>query len=168
MPEELSAEFFVGVVHVAADAVEDGEFNVGIDDDEPGYPNGDKKASVECEGAPIEGEYIRPLHEGETAGAEGLDEFGWEVTAVSCVEGTFQGLKIGCVALLTCGIVAIEVEKHFPSRVFLPRHFGVVGAQAFGIVEFAARGAFDEIEVHVAIVIGEAALHGMDVKSDIV
>ena len=77
-------------------------------------------------------------------------------------------MKFGRVALLTGGVVAIEVEKHLPSDVFLPRHFGVVGAQALGVVEFAARSAFDEVEMHVAVVVGETTLHGVGVKSDII
>ena len=165
---EATAEGFVGEAHIAVDAVEDGEFDEGIDEDEPRNPNGDEEGGVEGDGAPVEGEDIRPLHEGQTAGAEGFDEFGREVTAVARVEGAFQGLKFGCGALLTGGVVAIEVEKHLPSGVFLPRHFGVVGAQAFGVVEFAAGGAFDEVEMHVAVVVGEATLHGVGMKSDII
>ena len=158
----------MGAAHIAVDAVEDGEFDEGIDEDEPRNPNGNEEGDVEGDGAPVEGEDIRPLHEGQTAGAESFDEFGREVTAVARVEGALEGLKFGCVALLTGGVVAIEVEKHFPSCVFLTRHFGVVGAQAFGVVEFAARGAFDEVEMHVAVVVGEATLHGVGVKSDII
>ena len=161
---EATAEGFVGAAHIAVDAVEDGEFDEGIDEDEPRNPNSDEEGGVEGDGAPVEGEDIRPLHEGQTVGAEGFDEFGRKVSTEAGIEGTLQGLKFGRVALLTGGVVAIEVEKHLPSGVFLPRHFGVVGAQAFGVVEFAAGGAFDEVEMHVAVVVGDSARRGHEIR----
>ena len=50
---EAAAEGFVGAAHVAVDAVEDGEFDEGIDEDEPRNPNGDEKAGVEGDGAQL-------------------------------------------------------------------------------------------------------------------
>ena len=87
---EATAEGFVGAAHVAVDAVEDGEFDEGIDEDEPRNPNGDEEGGVEGDGAPVEGEDIGPLHEGQTAGAEGFDEVGRKVTAVARVRVRFR------------------------------------------------------------------------------
>ena len=50
---EATAEGFVRAAHIAVDAVEDGEFDEGIDDDEPRNPNGDEEGGVEGDGAPV-------------------------------------------------------------------------------------------------------------------
>lgn len=114
------AEVLVAHAHVGVDSVENRAFDEGIEDDGPRSVNGQKQGGVKCKGTPVETDGIGPLHQRKAALAESMDEVLGQLAPITSIEFTFEGLKLRSFFFLSCGVVDVEVQKKFPSKVVSP------------------------------------------------
>ena len=114
-------------------------------------------AQVEHDGTRIEGENVGVLHQGKAASAETLDQRGREhlETLIKCC---LEGLEARGLLLLRVGVVAVEEEEDLPGGLLRPTERTKLLAQGLEVVEFTARLALEEIQVDIAVVVGELAL----------
>ena len=166
--EHSCRKVFVRKTHMEIDNVENGEFDEGINNDEPRQGHSYEKRNVESDGTPIESQRVRPLHQRKTAFAESLYHIGRNFAAITGIQFAFEGLKLRRVLFLSCGVVTVKMEEEFPCELVAPFQFVVLLTEFRGMVEFAAARPFDEIEVDVTVVVGKTALHSMGMEAYVI